>query len=92
MSERTVKVIIYGHVQGVGFRYFTMREADKLGIRGHAINLVDGCVEVLASGHRHAIDTFLAWLAIGPRTAQVERIVIDDVPMSSVSERGFRAG
>lgn len=92
MSDRTVKVVVYGHVQGVGFRYFTMQQADQLGLKGHAINLADGSVEVLASGPRYAVTKLLEWLQQGPRTAQVDRIVVDDVPMSLVTERGFRAG
>ena len=44
----TVRFLVSGRVQGVGFRWFTHREAERLGIAGWARNLPDGRVEVLA--------------------------------------------
>jgi len=37
--------ILSGKVQGVGFRYFALREAFRLGVRGSVRNLSDGRVE-----------------------------------------------
>ncbi|MCW8995162.1 MAG: acylphosphatase, partial [Psychromonas sp.] len=47
MGNIGCKVIVSGKVQCVGFRYYTSREADKLGLSGHAKNLYNGDVEVL---------------------------------------------
>ena len=47
---RSVRIQVYGIVQGVGFRYFTQQEASRLGLCGRATNLSDGSVEVLAQG------------------------------------------
>ena len=71
MSENAVEVRVYGHVQGVGFRYFTQQQALRLGLRGRASNLPDGSVTVLACGEPRAIDALLAWLQQGPRSATV---------------------
>ena len=59
MTARRVKVLVYGVVQGVGFRYSTQREADRLGLVGHASNLSDGSVEVVAQGESAARNNFV---------------------------------
>ncbi len=76
MSDNAVEVRVYGHVQGVGFRYFTQQQAVRLGLHGRASNLPDGSVVVFARGDAHAIEQFLAWLQQGPRSATVTRTLI----------------
>ena len=49
---------VNGRVQGVGFRYFVVREAQSLGLAGWVRNLPDGRVEVLASGPPDIVDAF----------------------------------
>ena len=65
---------IYGHVQGVGFRYFTWKQALKIGVTGFVRNLADGSVEVIAAGSESQIDALDAWLQHGPRTAIVDNV------------------
>lgn len=65
---------VTGHVQGVFFRASTQREADRLGITGHAVNLDDGSVEVLACGAPGALDALHDWLHRGSPAARVERV------------------
>lgn len=65
---------VSGRVQGVWFRDSTRREAERLGITGHAINLRSGDVEVLACGSKEALDTLSDWLHQGPPLAQVSRV------------------
>ncbi len=62
---------IKGRVQGVFFLESTRRVAESLNITGHAINLSNGDVEVLACGEPAAIDELAAWLTDGPRMASV---------------------
>jgi acylphosphatase len=62
---------IKGRVQGVFFRESTRRVAESLKITGHAINLSNGDVEVLAYGTSDAMDELAAWLTEGPRMASV---------------------
>jgi acylphosphatase len=62
---------IKGRVQGVFFRESTRRVAESLNITGHAINLSNGDVEVLAYGTSDAIDELAAWLTEGPQMASV---------------------
>ncbi|MGB0513258.1 MAG: acylphosphatase [Wenzhouxiangellaceae bacterium] len=69
---------IEGRVQGVFFRASTQRQAKRLGITGHAINLPDGRVEVLAAGSDQALDELQQWLGRGPAGARVDRVQAED--------------
>lgn len=78
-----VQLLISGRVQGVGFRYFSQREAVALGLRGYVKNLQDGRVEVYAAGDRSALREFKRLLAEGPRGAWVKRVDVTDVEVDS---------
>ena len=69
------KFRVEGRVQGVWFRESTRQQAVKLGITGHAINLADGSVEVLACGEPRALDALAEWLLLGPPMARVQAVV-----------------
>ena len=69
---------IKGRVQGVFFRESTRRVAESLGITGHAINLSNGDVEVLACGEPAAIAELAEWLRDGPRMATVSDICAEE--------------
>jgi acylphosphatase len=68
------KFIVSGRVQGVFFRASTRAEAVRLGLTGHARNLVDGNVEVLACGDSAALDALQRWLQVGPPAARVQNV------------------
>ncbi|MCT2337863.1 acylphosphatase [Corynebacterium sp. p3-SID1056] len=53
---------VHGHVQGVGFRWWTRSRALELGLSGYAKNLADGRVEVVAEGTREQTERLLALL------------------------------
>jgi acylphosphatase len=65
---------VEGRVQGVWFRASTREQAESLGITGHAINLADGDVEVLACGPAAALEALYEWLHEGPELAKVGRV------------------
>lgn len=69
------RFFVSGRVQGVFFRAGTREQAQALGLRGHARNLADGRVEVLAAGDADAIERLAAWLRQGPPLAEVEDVV-----------------
>ncbi len=83
MSKRCVKAFISGRVQGVFFRQSTQQQARQLGITGHAINLHDGRVEVIACGEQRAVDQLLEWLHKGPQMAQVEQLQCEDIQITA---------
>jgi len=65
------RVLVDGLVQGVGFRFSTVRAAERLGIAGWARNLADGRVEVHAQGEPAAVAALVEWLYRGPPGADV---------------------
>jgi len=87
MENTGCKIIVSGKVQCVGFRYFTCREAERLGITGYAKNLSNGDVEVVLYGNSAKISEMLQWLNSGPDTARVDNINASKIPY--VREYGF---
>lgn len=80
------RFLIDGRVQGVFFRASTQREAQRLGLTGHALNLADGRVEVLACGTPDAIGELEAWLVQGPSGARVDRLEVEAVERGDVPD------
>lgn len=77
-DKQCVKCWVHGMVQGVGFRYSTQREGEKLGLTGYVRNLDDGSVEVVACGEAGQVEKLLAWLkAGGPRSARVDKVLTE---------------
>lgn len=57
--KKTKKIIFYGTVQGVGFRFTCKKEAQRFGLTGQVKNELDGSVEVIAQGEDKQISLFL---------------------------------
>ena len=70
---------VSGRVQGVGYRAFAARAARALNLRGGAVNLDDGRVEVVAWGAVHALDRLESALGEGPRLARVSRVDVESL-------------
>ena len=70
-------ILVSGRVQGVGFREFVRRIAERFGVRGYAKNLVSGDVEIVAEGSKLALDEFLILLEKGPPAGRVDGVQID---------------
>jgi acylphosphatase len=68
---------IIGHVQGVGFRYRLMEQAQGLGLSGWVRNRRGGSVEAMIAGSPHAVEALIAWSRVGPPAARVERVEVD---------------
>jgi acylphosphatase len=75
VTPRTaVRLEIEGRVQGVGFRWWTVRQARALGLSGWVRNRRDGAVEVLAIGEPEAIDQLERLCRQGPSAARVSSV------------------
>lgn len=90
MSSRIIakRYFVSGDVQGVGFRFFTQRAAQKLGVAGFVRNLFDGRVEVYAVGDAEQLKSLRAELRGGPLGASVSGIAEEEASVQS--EHGGR--
>ena len=84
------RFIVRGKVQGVWFRASTRDVAVRLGLTGHARNLANGDVDVLAMGDAEAIATLADWLQQGPPLARVDAVLRSDA--EAVAMRDFEIG
>lgn len=83
---------VRGIVQGVGFRWFVVRHANRLGLAGWVTNDADGGVSVVAEGSASAIDELLGLLREGPAGATVESVDGRRLPASGLRGFGIRGG
>jgi len=73
----TVNMKITGKVQGVGFRYFVLRQAQKLGINGWVSNKSNGDVEALAQGEKADLEQFIAKVKEGTTFSRVDNVNLE---------------
>ena len=78
-DTKAIRFVVRGRVQGVGFRWYVMVEAGRLGLAGYVRNLPDGTVEVVARGTREAVSALEEALARGPSTARVAGVEKQEV-------------
>ena len=87
MGEKThYSIRVKGRVQGVGYRYSTVREARKHDIKGYVKNQPDGSVAIEAEGTEEQLDTFLLWCRKGPGTGYVESVDFYQLPPAGFKE------
>ena len=84
-GNMTRRYLVRGRVQGVGFRWFVARAAQKLGLTGHVRNLPDGRVEVVASGEPAELDRLSEALAEGPPGAVVAGVHVENLDHEAVA-------
>lgn len=82
-----MRFVVKGRVQGVGYRYFALREAQALGVAGFARNLADGSVEVVAEADAALLRDLEARLREGPSFAEVASV--ESEPLAERGASGF---
>ena len=97
MANVTVRAVVTGHVQGVGFRMYTARQAQRLGISGWVRNRSDGSVELECTGDDEALGKMRAWLnsrggVPGARVSGVDWTPVDDPADAESANGGGRRG
>ena len=85
MSEIAVRVWISGRVQGVGYRFATIRQAEKLGISGWVQNLSDGRVTAVFQGKKTAVEQMVQWCHRGPAAAVVKGVEVQQMQLEPIS-------
>ena len=77
------RIVVEGAVQGVGYREFTRRAAQRLNVSGWVRNRSDGAVEAVVRGSSAGVEALIAEMRNGPRFADVERLSVvesDEAP------------
>jgi acylphosphatase len=87
-ERRIVRMVASGRVQGVGFRAFVTREAERLGVAGWVRNRVDGSVEAVAAGPSGAIEQLAASVRRGPWAARVDAFRLEEADEAVLAEAG----
>lgn len=71
---KTAQILIFGHVQGVGFRYGVSEKARDLNLKGWVRNTENGSVEIMASGQEKDLKRLIKWCYNGVEGAEVEKV------------------
>ena len=87
-GRRCVMVRVTGHVQGVGFREWTVREARRLGLEGWVRNQPDGSVKAVIAGSEEATSAMLEGFMRGPGPAVVSDVIWE--PAEDLGLSGFQ--
>ncbi len=77
---KSIEITVKGRVQGVGFRYFVKKTAEKHGIKGYVKNLSDGNVFIVAQGEEFKINLFIEEIKKGSPMSYVTGISVQDIP------------
>jgi len=71
------EILVNGLVQGVGYRYFVLREARRLDLNGFSENLFSGEVLTVVEGEKAMIEDLICKLRVGPTHAAVKNCRVD---------------
>ncbi len=72
-------IIVKGKVQGVSFRYYTVKEAKSKALLGTVKNRPDGDVEIFISGSSVKLEEFEKWCRIGSPFSTVNQVISEIV-------------
>lgn len=80
-GHKKIKVLVSGHVQGVGFRYSTKQLADSIGVAGIVRNETDGSVYIEAVGPEEKMEQFIQAIRQSPSpSAHINHVVVEEDP------------
>ncbi len=72
--ERHFNIVVWGKVQGVGFREAVKKEALKLGLKGYVKNLPNGTVFIEAEGNEESLNKLINWCQTGTKNSDVTSV------------------
>ncbi|GAB4377523.1 MAG: acylphosphatase [Salibacteraceae bacterium] len=79
MAIKAIEIRVYGKVQGVWFRKYTMQKAKELGVSGFVKNQPDGSVCIHAEGDEQVLEALTEWCYKGSPQARVTRVETSSV-------------
>ena len=74
MKKGAAEIIVFGRVQGVGYRYYCYRKALGLNLNGWVKNNFDGSVATFAEGDITAVEDYIEELKTGCHGSKVEKM------------------
>ena len=83
---KTYRVIVYGHVQGVGFRAFIYKQAQNLLLKGYVKNMSDGTLQIVLQGPEKQINQLVELANDGPSLSKVTNIKITEEDMEAFTD------
>jgi acylphosphatase len=87
---KAVTVKVTGRVQGVSFRWYTVQEAERLGVHGWVRNEPDGSVAGHFEGDDEAVDAMVEWVRHGPSYADVRHVAVTDAQQAGAAAFDIR--
>ena len=84
------EITVTGNVQGIGYRYFVEREAQKLTLTGWVRNLSNGDVEIMAEGEKDILENFISILKTKHRWARIDDVKIIKTEISKKEFSDFK--
>lgn len=87
--KKTLRIIVKGRVQGVGYRWFARQAARELGLTGFVRNLINGDVEVVAQGEEEVLNHFIQQLSQGPAFAYVTEVQTEELDIPEDRYKSF---
>ncbi|MDR1748835.1 MAG: acylphosphatase [Spirochaetaceae bacterium] len=90
LDIRAVTTRISGHVQGVGFRYWTAETAKQMRLSGWVRNLADGDVEVFVQGPPETVKRFCLLLEKGPHLSSVTHVSVAEAAPAKLTGFSIR--
>lgn len=83
------RIIVTGVVQGVGYRWNIVQQAQRLGLVGWVRNRRDGNVEAFAQGSNEALAALIAWSRAGPAGARVDHVHVEQASLADDTLKDF---
>lgn len=81
-TDRRIRAVVHGAVQGVGFRWATAEHATEIGATGWVRNETDGTVRAEIEGTPAQVEAMIEFLHRGSQFARVDRVDIEDMPVA----------
>jgi acylphosphatase len=76
---KAYKIRVFGRVQRVGYRRYTLDLAQELNLSGYSKNLPDGSLEVLIQGEENKINKFIEEMKNPPPPVKIIEFKVEEV-------------
>lgn len=76
----SIEITIKGRVQGVGFRYYVKKVAQKLAVKGYVKNMPNGDVLIVGKARKDVLENFLSYCRAGPPMSNVQSVDYQKIP------------